>query len=230
MDWPLAIERNRDVLMRILASLFVLAGIAAGGTAASLPRHVYRAVLAVLRPAEAAMRRLIIIAARGLVLKPRPARAAPIGLVPRGGDAVLRAPCFELFDPLKLFVPAAAPHSAGPVPRISVPGLFNPAFLALPQVPSSDDPVAAAQLCRRLNALQRVLDNLPNAARRLARWRALRDLALKGEATFRSRRMSPMRPGRPPGARKRSIHAVDEILRECHALALDILSPPRNTS
>jgi hypothetical protein len=30
-----------------------------------------------------------------------------------------------------------------------------------------------------------------------------------------------MRPGRPPGYRKRVLHEVDEILRECHALAHD---------
>jgi hypothetical protein len=34
-----------------------------------------------------------------------------------------------------------------------------------------------------------------------------------------------MRPGYPPGRRKRQIHEVDEILRNCHLLALRVLSP-----
>jgi hypothetical protein len=62
MDLPLAIDRNRDRLLRIIAELFVMAGIAEGGMAAALPRHVPRAVL---RPAESDLRRLVIIAARG---------------------------------------------------------------------------------------------------------------------------------------------------------------------
>ena len=40
----------------------------------TLPRHLHRFVLRLLRPAEAATRRLIIIAARGLVVKIRPHR------------------------------------------------------------------------------------------------------------------------------------------------------------
>jgi hypothetical protein len=35
-----------------------------------------------------------------------------------------------------------------------------------------------------------------------------------------------LRIGRPPGARKHPTHAVDHILKECQALALDVLSPP----
>ncbi len=46
--------------------------------APTLPRHLHRLVLRLLRPAEAATRRLIIIAARGLVVElPRRARAWP---------------------------------------------------------------------------------------------------------------------------------------------------------
>ena len=68
MDWATIIERNRDRLLAVIAELFALTG---GAMAASLPRHVYRALLILLRPAESAVRRLIIIAARGLVLKLR---------------------------------------------------------------------------------------------------------------------------------------------------------------
>ena len=47
------------------------------GFADSAPCH--RAVLRVLRPAESAMRRLIVIAARGLVVKVVPSRPMPKG-------------------------------------------------------------------------------------------------------------------------------------------------------
>jgi hypothetical protein len=44
------------------------------GSRATLPRHLHRAVLSLLRPAEAAARRLIIVAARGIVVALPPAR------------------------------------------------------------------------------------------------------------------------------------------------------------
>lgn len=217
MDWPLAINRNRDALQRIIAMLFAMA---AGGTAATLPRHVYRAVLLVLRPAESAVRRLVIIAARGLVLAARSPRAAPAGLVPRTGAARISA--FLLVDPLKRFT-LDAPAS-GPPPRISVPGLYDPIFLAPPPVTSAEDLIDAARLCRRLHALKRALNNLPKQARRLARWQTRQDLALARQT--QSRRLSPFRPGRPPGHRARAIHEIDDVLRECHGLALDAYSRP----
>jgi hypothetical protein len=38
-----------------------------------------------------------------------------------------------------------------------------------------------------------------------------------------------LRAGRPPGFRKRPIHEVDEILKECHWLARNVL-PALDTS
>ena len=52
MDWALAIDRNRDQLLRIIAALFVVAGLAEGKVVAALPRNIYRAVLLVLRPSR----------------------------------------------------------------------------------------------------------------------------------------------------------------------------------
>ena len=52
----------------------------------TLPRHLYRAVLRLLRPAEAAVRRLIIVAARGLVVTLPPARPR----MPKPKPAILR--------------------------------------------------------------------------------------------------------------------------------------------
>ena len=97
-----AIERNRVALARIVASLVAMAGLAldpeARGPGRTLPRHLWRAVLRLLRPAEAAARRLIIAAARGLVvpvpcarmLKPKPESPEP--LLRRLGIAIVVPP------------------------------------------------------------------------------------------------------------------------------------------
>ena len=82
MDWNLAIERNTEALKRILAALVAMAGLTGGESPSplrggvrgggTLPRHLHTAVLRLLRPAEAATRRLIIVAARGIVILPPP--------------------------------------------------------------------------------------------------------------------------------------------------------------
>jgi hypothetical protein len=35
-----------------------------------------------------------------------------------------------------------------------------------------------------------------------------------------------MRPGLPPGWRQRRLHEIDDVLRECHGLANDLLNAP----
>jgi hypothetical protein len=72
MDWNAAIEKNREALKRVMAMLVAMAGLE--DRRATLPRHLHRAILSLLRPAEAAARRLIIVAARGLVVTLAPAR------------------------------------------------------------------------------------------------------------------------------------------------------------
>lgn len=100
MDWNLAIEINREALRRVVAMLVAMVSHSAigswqsdaaptatgptdcplptGGCRFTLPRHLHRAVLRLLRPAESAARRLIIVFARGIVAAPgagrRPAR------------------------------------------------------------------------------------------------------------------------------------------------------------
>src|SRR3954471_23884301 len=121
MDWARAIETNQAVLTRIVAALIAMVGLAAGGAMARLPRPVYRAALRVLRPAESAVRRLIVIAARGVVVKPHPVRPMPARVaLSRSGGA--RA-SFQLFDARKRFGPVR-PRSAGRAarPRIFVFG------------------------------------------------------------------------------------------------------------
>ncbi|MGB8817887.1 MAG: hypothetical protein WCC66_08200 [Rhizobiaceae bacterium] len=212
MDWALAITRNRDQLRQIVLALFALAKMRVGGSLFTLPRVTFAAIMLVLRPAESAVRRLIVIAAHGLVLKPRPARMAPEGLGPSPLPFKIRA--FPLFDPLKSFDPEAVwdtglPHFESDL----APDRWQGALL-------DDKPVNAALIGQRLNALMRALEDLPRQARRLARWQEKRDAALKAG---RPTRISPLRPGLPPGWRQRGVHEIDDVLRECHGLANDRL-------
>src|SRR5690606_23170764 len=86
----------------------------------------------------------------------------------------------------------ASCRAAARSPRILFPGVAQP--YSLPPPPSPDDPIDATRLGYRLAALAAALDDLPGQARRFARWQA-------HKARGRSRRVSPLRPGRPPGGR-----------------------------
>src|SRR4051812_13858110 len=80
LDWAKAIAINQTALIRIVAALIAMVGLGGDGMVARLRRPTYRAVLKVLRPAEAAVRRLIVIAARDLEAKLPPQRPFPKGL------------------------------------------------------------------------------------------------------------------------------------------------------
>ena len=221
MDWPHAINRNRDALLRIVAGLFALVGLVEGGALTTLPRHLYRAVMLVLRPAEAAVRRLVVMVARGFVFAPCAPRSGSTSFNPLRSSGEARLPAFLLIDPLKRF----ADDEYCPVtelPRISVPGFLDPVF-PVHSVPTMHDPINAAQLGRRLLALKQALETLPIQARRLARWRARRDFVLHVKKA--PHRVSPFRPGWPPGYHKRQRHDVDEVLLDCHSLALYASAP-----
>ena len=224
MDWDLVIKRNSEALKGIVEMLFVLLGLDGTDTVMRIPHSVHRAVLRVLHPAESALRRLIVIAARGLVVKLAPSRAMPAGtIIGKGGNS---RPSFRLFDPRKSFAelrekipPRRLPriHFFGPDPRVAA--LWpapRPAVVAEP-APPPDDFVSAEPLTRRLRALKSALEDLPRQARRLARWRLRREKV--PSLKFRS----PLRPGPPPGHRKKPTHEVDEVLIECHGLAYDAL-------
>ena len=93
MDWARAIEINQTALTRIVATLIAMVGLAAQGAVARLPRPLYRRALSILRPAESAVRRLIVIAARGVAVKPHALRPMPKGLaLARVGAAAAPAP------------------------------------------------------------------------------------------------------------------------------------------
>ncbi|MEX0957434.1 MAG: hypothetical protein WDZ83_19740 [Rhizobiaceae bacterium] len=232
MDWTLAIRRNREALLRILAALFALVGLAGQDPAgvpkgATLPRHLHAHALRILRAAESAIRRLVVIAAREVVVQPRRGSSPVYGGGVAEGDGgggvaqtPIRIPAFPLLDPLKRFSFEPPRRASKFMPRICVVGFTEPAPLPQKPVVSPDDPVDATGLCSRLLSSRRALANLPREARRLAHWQA------RNRLKRMPRRVAPLRFGAPPGRRKRPTHEVDDILKECHALALDILSPP----
>ena len=226
MDWARAIERNSEALKSIVETLFAMLELAGAATVARIPQPLHRAVLRVLRPAESAMRRLVVIAARGLVVKLAPSRPMPAGAIGQGGQGGNSRPSFQLFDPRKNFAPRRRGTATRIVPRIHFFG-SDPRVAALwPARPPVADPapppdglVNAERLTRRLQALKLALEDLPRQAWRLARWRMRRENA--PGAKFKS----PLRPGPPPGHRRKAVHQVDLVLAECHGLACDAMKP-----
>jgi hypothetical protein len=143
MDWDEIIDRQLSGLKRILAMLVAMASMGAGGT--TLRRRAYYGVLRLLRPAESAARRLVIIAARDLVValpprrpvRPRPKRRS-IYVRPGGTGIVVpygtpmpdaRPPRqtlgFRLFDPPYRIVLRRSPPRTS-VPRIAFFGWEGP--------------------------------------------------------------------------------------------------------
>ena len=216
MDWDLAIKRKSEALKGIVEALFAMLGLVGEATVGRIPPPLHRAVLRVLRPAESAVRRLIVIAARGLVVKVAPSRPMPKGhMIGKGGTP---RSSFQLFDTRKDFPElrqhrvkyAKNPpriHFFGPDPRVAAlwPSPQPPQPAPAP-APEPDGLVKAERLIRRLNSLKSALEDLPRQARRMARWRMRRETAKAPK--FRS----PLRPGRPPGSRRKPTHEVDEIL------------------
>jgi hypothetical protein len=241
MDWDVAIKRNSEALRGIIAELFAMLELAGLAPVARLPRSLHNAVLRVLRPAESAVRRLIVIAARGLVVKLAPLRrdSPPKPVKPTAkGLGSSRPPSFQLFDPRKRFKPFGVMKSTRRVPRISflppppdptVAAIFAaraaraPAPVAVPP-PHSYGLANAQGLTRRLAALKSALEDLPRQAKRLARWRARREAAKAPKFT------SPLRPGQPPGHRKKKTHEVDDVLANCHWIAWEAMRLKSDTS
>jgi hypothetical protein len=183
-------------------------------------------VLCILRPAESAVRRLIVIAARGIVVKLPPSRPGPKGLAIAGKGGGRQS--FQLFDTRQRLRPwwTSIRIPKRKLPRSWVPddkpeGMvsYRPEDFGKPEPPPKDGRVDAARLGRRLLAIKQALENLPAQAKRLARWRMRRQAMASPTFT------SPLRPGRPPGYRKKPQHEVDEVLKECHALCSDEIEP-----
>ncbi len=221
MDWVRAVEINRSALSRIVAEIFVLLGLVNGGTVDHLPRGLYLAAERLLRPAESALRRLIVIAARGLVVKPTVKRPMPKGLVILSKSS--KTMSFPLFDKRKTFDFINAENPFFVKVRTYQSNPFNPFSSFYQARPTEQDggPNAlqpnALQLCRRLAAVAHAIETLPHQALRLARWKERRKMIVRPKFT------SPLRPGPPPGHSKKPTKEVDRVLKECHALAWDAL-------
>ena len=227
MDWNFAIERHRLPLLGLVRALCAEIGLTEGGTVERVPKPVHRYVLRILRTAESAVRRLIVAAARNIVVEPREPRPAkprqkPSAKPKADGEAKprrKRRPLFNLFDTLKRFGRRFRKKRRGPEPHVhSIESFFRQkeAEIAAAQAKQKvvdDGMVNAAPLIRRLMACADALQDIPGHAMRLAQWQA------RPKEERRPERWSPLRPGRPPGYRRRAIHEVDEILKECDWLA-----------
>ncbi len=220
MDWDLAIKRNSKALKGIVVTLFAMLGIDGTETVGRIPHRLHRAVLRVLRPAESAVRRLILVAARGLAVKVAPSRPLPKGKMIGKGSGTSR-PSFKLCDKRIFFPELDNPRVryAKYPPRILFFGPDSrvddlwPRPPPAPPPPPPDGLINAKRLARSLQALKLALEDLPRQTRRMARWR------MRRETMPNPKFKSPLRPGPPPGHRRKPTHEVDDVLTECHWLA-----------
>jgi hypothetical protein len=145
MDWTLALNRHSLALRQVVATLAaIFINCSAIEPVRSLPRHIRIDLLRLLRPAESAARRLIVIAARGLALPPvRPRkpgpnaywgrnahgrlvrRLVPLHKLPGARPAPPRAHCFPLLDPLADPAKRQRKRARHSVARIAQPGVFD---------------------------------------------------------------------------------------------------------
>ncbi len=218
MNWVRAIEINRNALARIVAEIYALLGVVAGGTVDRLPYSLYVAAERLLRPAEAALRRLIVIAARGVVVKPFSKRIMlqKVKIVRKASGRM----AFRLFDTRKRFDFVAVENPLLVVVKTYSNNPFNPFNSFNPGVQSRPvlevGSINALSLSFRLAAAALALEDLPRQALRLVRWQMRRKMLVKPKFIF------ALRPGLPPGWRVKPTADVDFILRECHALAGDV--------
>jgi hypothetical protein len=219
MNWTRAIDINRDALTQIIAGLVAL--LAAQGEALRLPRAVYRLLQRILYPAESAVRRLIVIVARGLVVPDVSSRPMPQGLVIAGTSGARAS--FQLFDSRKAFGDPDDIPTPISGPRIRFIAALSPRQLFLAKfVRPREATCSEAETLRirqRLSLLARALEHLPREAKRMARWQKSRAQMDRPGFIF------PLRPGPPPGHHQRPREDIDEILKECHALAWMALRP-----
>ncbi|MFN0194323.1 MAG: hypothetical protein ACKVP5_20525, partial [Aestuariivirga sp.] len=225
MDWDLAMNRNREALLRIVASLFAMLGLSEGTAVDRIPRPLHTAILRILRPAEAAVRRLIAAAARGMVVKPATPRSFPKEGFAGKGKGSGKRPAFQLEDIRRPLLPPE-PRPKHPLKSFSPADLTPAALRALHRksrdliakskpAPIKDGKVNAGSLAQRLHAIKFALGDLTHQAKRLMRWRARREKLSKERLIY----TNPIRPGPPPYVHKKPQHEVEEVLRDCHWLA-----------
>jgi hypothetical protein len=203
MDWARAIEINRIALTRIVAELFAMLGLVNGRTLERM-----------LRPTESALRRLIVIAAHGLVVKSVITRPMPKGLVIKGKGTGRKS--FQLFDTRKSFDFIKVENPLIVMVKIHTRNPYNPFDQMYWPQPKPQSIDKTEHLSNRLTVLKHALETIPQQAVRLARWTAKRVSLPNPKFT------APLRPGRPPGHRTKPKLEIDYILKECHALAWDV--------
>ena len=262
--WDRVVQRNRAALLCVVTLLFGFTALDEGGGVDYVPRRVARRILRLLRPAESAARRLIVVVARGIrvdVSKLRPGKApeGPSGLEAAGLLVIHRNVDFGL---ARFWRPEDAAAPKKPAPPFPAFPLADPAhsfdvlgWNGLRPFPKSgfanvdpDKDIPARALCRRVQALKDALDNLPRYAEHLARreariklasesmekWRAPASpgqrLAAYDKETANLERAAPiyrrrtLRLGHPPGHCTKPEREVDDLLRECHQLALEAMA------
>ncbi len=232
--WVDAVARNTEALKAVLAPLVALLAVYGGTEALKVPRAVRSTILLVLRPAESALRRLIVIAARDVKLeasasKVKSARAIP-NTRPKTIITKSRASrlSFQLFDPRKRFGQKRVTY-VSVAPRvffIAPDPPFSPLALRPPEPslarlldPRLGRDIGARRLCLRLKAIATALEDVPRQARRL--------VGLQARRENRKSFIAPLRPGKPPGHRGTPSHSIDFILAECHRYAKGVLAEPR---
>lgn len=160
-SWSGVIARNKKLLLPIIEMM--IAAISYTGSDGLVPWRTYRYVRRTVRALEAAVRRLIVIAARDLETIVPKARTAPtesdFSWRPPKGALPGRTPSFPLIDPHKNFRFDAQRKTPRHPPRLSVAGL-GPAPVA-PPLPLRAAGFNPARLQGRLNALQQALATIP---------------------------------------------------------------------
>jgi hypothetical protein len=214
---------------------------------------LYRKVLGRVKAAEAAVRRLIIIAARNLKVEPRPKRPAPKGVFrsrkgtfqsksgqsesKAKGERKSRPPSFPLCDPQRRSDFGQSRRRRrkynGPEPGVRVldydPRI--PWFLRGPDPTHAPAPVVEKKVAAK--------DGTVSAARLCQRLFALMRALMNIErealryARFlaqpveerRPKRERALRYGWPPGYRAKPTDEVHRILKECHWLISELPKP-----
>jgi hypothetical protein len=235
------VEHNREKFIPIIARLFKLARIVPGERpeldpeagsdflVISLPLYVCAKVMEMLVPAEAALRRLIVMVANGLDFTPPafriPAPRKDIAAPEVGSGAPARAaappvpatPAFQMFDPIKTFEDYY---------RTEITGIARPFPDAFAPARGECEPVNAISLWRRINALSEAFNDLPGMARRYLTWKARSRHRSKHNLPSRPSRACILRPLYLRGFMHKPKMDVHELLRECNIWAQEILNPP----
>lgn len=211
------IEYNRLVLLRLLAGLLARTESAFDAVLVDMmPRSVRWAVLKTLRATESAGRRLIAALAHRIILPdyvPRPRGTVEKPRLQNKSKSA-RPKSFPMFDSLPK---SGKTWQKRPLiePRIlSFDEPITPQIIPESVNLSPDDLIDSTSILGRIHALEKALEDIEGRARRFAQ-----ELKRRRHPTcHRKRRVTGLRPGAPPGYRKRITHEIDEILRDCMEL------------